>query len=227
QPIGAENRGFRLLTNMGWKVGQGLGAKGDGITVPVVLRSQVASLGLGKSAEDDKFTDEAARERKKLDSEVVETKEMKTKRLEKAVREETIKEQVQEMNKEFFCDICNKQYKNVGEMSNHLSSYDHHHVKRLKEAAEAEKARRGKTFNRDKEQKKEWEEMQRRLEATKAATGGGASAGAAPPPPRHPDGTGQQGGEAAGIAPAEKRTSVKFGLGMKKPGGKSGGFRRR
>lgn len=35
----------------------------------------------------------------------------------------------QEMNKEFFCDICNKQYKNVGEMSNHLSSYDHHHVK--------------------------------------------------------------------------------------------------
>ena len=33
------------------------------------------------------------------------------------------------MNKEFFCDICNKQYKNVGEMSNHLSSYDHHHVK--------------------------------------------------------------------------------------------------
>lgn len=42
-----------------------------------------------------RFTDEAARERKKLDSEVVETKEMKTKRLEKAVREETIKEQVQ------------------------------------------------------------------------------------------------------------------------------------
>lgn len=42
-----------------------------------------------------RFTDEAARERKKLDSEVVETVEMKTKRLEKAVREETIKEQVQ------------------------------------------------------------------------------------------------------------------------------------
>ena len=42
-----------------------------------------------------RFTDEAAKERKKLDSEVVETEEMKAKRLEKAVRQETIKEQVQ------------------------------------------------------------------------------------------------------------------------------------
>lgn len=182
-----------------------------------------------------RFTDEAAKERKKLDSEVVETEEMKVKRLEKAVRQETIKEQVQvrlarrsvgpadrwvesnflsgdgrrnqdaagrhnqdaacwqaqprccrvfsprleayysysysyslvlwakivaawlalasvvllglpnvivnvrlfvfcprlpqEMNKEFYCETCNKQYKTVGEMSNHYSSYDHHHVK--------------------------------------------------------------------------------------------------
>lgn len=42
-----------------------------------------------------RFTDEAARDRKKLDTEVEETDEMKTKRLEKAAREETIKEQVQ------------------------------------------------------------------------------------------------------------------------------------
>lgn len=54
QPIGEENRGYRLLKKMGWKVGQGLGLKGDGITVPVVLRSQVATLGLGKTAEDER-----------------------------------------------------------------------------------------------------------------------------------------------------------------------------
>ena len=42
-----------------------------------------------------RFTDEAARDRKKLDTEVEETEEMKAKRLEKAAREETIKEQVQ------------------------------------------------------------------------------------------------------------------------------------
>lgn len=54
QPIGAENRGFRLLAKMGWKVGQGLGVRGHGIIEPVVLKSQVAMLGLGKAAEDDK-----------------------------------------------------------------------------------------------------------------------------------------------------------------------------
>lgn len=33
------------------------------------------------------------------------------------------------MNKEFYCETCDKQYKTVSEMSNHYSSYDHHHVK--------------------------------------------------------------------------------------------------
>ena len=55
-------------------------------------------------------------------------------------------------------------------------------LQRLKEAAEAEKARRGKTFNRDKEQRKEWEEMQRRVKAAAAVVGSGASSGAPPPP---------------------------------------------
>lgn len=40
---------------------------------------------------------------------------------------------LQEMNKEFYCETCGKQYKNVGEMSNHYSSYDHHHVKARKQ----------------------------------------------------------------------------------------------
>ena len=47
---------------------------------------------------------------------------------------------------EFYCDICDKQYKNVQEMSNHLSSYDHHYKKSFKEmkqatASDAEAAR--------------------------------------------------------------------------------------
>ena len=35
------------------------------------------------------------------------------------------------MNREFFCDVCLKQYKNIAEMTAHLDGYDHHHRKRL------------------------------------------------------------------------------------------------
>lgn len=55
-------------------------------------------------------------------------------------------------------------------------------LQRLKEAAEAEKARRGKTFNRDKEMKKDMEEMHRRIKATEAAMCRSSAAGASPPP---------------------------------------------
>jgi hypothetical protein len=34
--------------------------------------------------------------------------------------------------------ICDKQYKSIGEIDEHLSSYDHHHKKRLKEMKQME-----------------------------------------------------------------------------------------
>ena len=46
--------------------------------------------------------------------------------------------------------LCNKQYKTVVEFEEHLSSYDHHHTKRLKEMKQAELAR-----TRDKRQRQE------------------------------------------------------------------------
>ena len=37
--------------------------------------------------------------------------------------------------------MCDKQYKSIVEIEEHLSSYDHHHRKRLKEMKQAELAR--------------------------------------------------------------------------------------
>lgn len=37
--------------------------------------------------------------------------------------------------------VCDKQYKSIVEIEEHLSSYDHHHRKRLKEMKQAELAR--------------------------------------------------------------------------------------
>jgi hypothetical protein len=46
--------------------------------------------------------------------------------------------------------ICDKQYKSIAEMDEHLSSYDHHHKKRLKEMKQMELER-----TRDKRSRKE------------------------------------------------------------------------
>ena len=35
--------------------------------------------------------------------------------------------------KTFYCELCNKQYKNVHEMEMHLDSYDHNHKKVLQD----------------------------------------------------------------------------------------------
>jgi hypothetical protein len=45
------------------------------------------------------------------------------------LEKEKIKEDVTEMNKVFYCDICSKQYTQALQFDQHLSSYDHHHKK--------------------------------------------------------------------------------------------------
>ncbi|XP_020105340.1 G patch domain-containing protein 8 isoform X1 [Ananas comosus] len=53
-----------------------------------------------------------------------------------AEREHKIQTEVKEIQKVFFCNLCNKQYKLAIEFESHLSSYDHNHRKRFKEMRE-------------------------------------------------------------------------------------------
>lgn len=46
-----------------------------------------------------------------------------------AEREQRIQTEVKEIQKVFFCELCNKQYKLAIEFETHLSSYDHNHKK--------------------------------------------------------------------------------------------------
>lgn len=128
-PLPDDNRGMKLLMKMGWKKDQGLGKEGTGIVEPVVLVDGSLGYGLGKQQEYDQTAEDATRSRKLLDVEVEETENIKKQRQEKAQREESLKKEIKEMNREFYCELCDKQYKTVGEFSNHLSSYDHHHTK--------------------------------------------------------------------------------------------------
>lgn len=108
-----------------------------GIVAPIKAKSADTNVGLGKQDEYDKIIDETTKERKRLDIEIEQSQEVQRQRLENADREHALQTELKSINKEFYCDICDKQYKNVSEMSNHLSSYDHHHKKRFKEMKQA------------------------------------------------------------------------------------------
>ncbi|KAF1782709.1 Zinc finger, C2H2 [Phytophthora cactorum] len=123
--------------------------------------------------EYDKVTQLATRERRKLGTEVEETAEQTAAREAKGAKEEQLKAQVINMQAAFFCADCRKQYKTVVEMENHLSSYDHHHTKRLRELQQ-QKRRAGSEeaqhVKRRKEQQQEELMLQKRIAAqTQAA----------------------------------------------------------
>ena len=64
-----------------------------------------------------------------MDVEIDQTVDIILKKKEAADRQELIEKDLKNITQEFYCESCDKRYKNVSEMSNHLSSYDHHHKK--------------------------------------------------------------------------------------------------
>ncbi|KAG2444119.1 hypothetical protein HYH02_009060 [Chlamydomonas schloesseri] len=200
-PIASSNVGYKLLQKMGWKEGKGLGREESGIVEPI--RAGVDAgvrLGLGKQEEDDAHTAEATANRKRLEIEVAAQEDEEAARKREATAEVLQKraEDVKEMLQTFYCEVCDKQYATARQLEEHLSSYDHHHRKRLAET-KAEMAQRNRGDRQRREQKaadKEMARLQKQIEAAQArsrqqqggASGagagpGGADAGGAPPLP--------------------------------------------
>lgn len=127
------------------------------------------------------MTEQATKERKKLDVEVVETAEETQLRLEKAARDDQIKVDVKAIQAAFLCTDCQKQYKTVTEMENHLSSYDHHHRKRLLELKKQSVSAHAQDAKRKREQQHEAAMLQKRIELAAAAATASASVSARPP----------------------------------------------
>jgi len=126
--------GAKLLSKLGGWAGGGLGKHNQGSTEPIKACSQEGNrMGLGKGAEEDRMLEQVTKERRKMDIEREDTEDSLKKKAENAAHLDKIMSDVKKMNEVFFCEVCNKQYKNIAEMTNHLSSMDHHHVKRLKD----------------------------------------------------------------------------------------------
>ncbi|GIL47887.1 hypothetical protein Vafri_4521 [Volvox africanus] len=169
-PIATSNIGFKLLQKMGWKEGKGLGKQEDGIVEPVKAGVDAGvRLGLGKQEEDDTHTTDATAARRRLEIEVAAQEDEEAARRREAVAEVLQKraEDVREMLQTFYCEVCDKQYNTAKQLEEHLSSYDHHHRKRLAEtkAAMAERNRGERQRREQKAADKEMARLQKQIEA--------------------------------------------------------------
>lgn len=136
--IKESNVGYQLLQKMGWKEEKGLGKSEAGITVPIEPTVYEHNGGVGIEEQDEAIA-AVTKDRKKLDIEIEQSETEVQQRKEIADRNDQIEADIKNMHKEFYCELCDKQYTNVKEMSVHLSSYDHHHKKRFKEMKESQK----------------------------------------------------------------------------------------
>ena len=72
-----------------------------------------------------------------------------------AEKEDKLVETILEMNKSFYCDLCDKQYFKYSEYDNHLNSYDHHH-RQVRKREGGRETERNKDWKEGGEERKKW-----------------------------------------------------------------------
>ena len=73
-----------------------------------------------------------------------------------AEKEDKLVETILEMNKSFYCDLCDKQYFKYSEYDNHLNSYDHHHRQVRKREGGKRKEMKRVYRKEEREERKKW-----------------------------------------------------------------------
>jgi len=156
---------------MGWNESSSLGSSDSGIKVPIEVEGNSEKFGLGQKQVVDRWTRPDNIKRKFLNQEIEETEEEREKRIEKAKQLELLKQNVLDNNRTFYCQLCDKQYKRASEWENHLSSYDHNHKKRLKEAKEShtpqQKSKEEVDKARKRREEREARKFQKQVEAAR------------------------------------------------------------
>ncbi|KAI9178848.1 hypothetical protein H9P43_005510 [Blastocladiella emersonii ATCC 22665] len=192
-PISERNAGFQLLKKLGWKEGSGIG-RVKGRVDPIPFSDHIGTLGLGKLEQDLSMAATAAvRPLSVAERLEKESDEERRRRESRVARDAERDAEVREVRRKFYCDVCDKQYAKAGEFENHLSSYDHHHVKRAKELRDAERAANptAATDEERRARRREEKEIQRMMAAATGASLKPAAPvapvlGLVPPPPPPP-----------------------------------------
>ncbi|KAI9287725.1 hypothetical protein BC943DRAFT_274597 [Umbelopsis sp. AD052] len=165
------NIGYKLLLKMGWTAGEGLGSDRQGRVDPIRIDLKMDALGVGKAEELMEHHVSSTAQRRALDSEkqLEETEEEKLKRQMDTLKKEEVKNDIKEILRAFYCELCDKQYSKISEYEQHLQSYDHHHKKRFKDMRDASKKSEGaiaeRESRRERERKREERENRRIHEA--------------------------------------------------------------
>lgn len=98
---------------------------------PVRIDVKEDVIGIGKAQEEQAYHESSTAKRKALGSEkqLEETEEERQQRESKAEKQQLIAEELKQVKRAFYCELCDKQYSKIAEYEQHLQSYDHHHKK--------------------------------------------------------------------------------------------------
>ncbi|KAK0233400.1 hypothetical protein IW262DRAFT_77795 [Armillaria fumosa] len=129
------NKGFAMLSKLGWSEGQPLGISGDGRVDPIPFQMKSDSTGVGKINQDVRMIETTVSQRRELDSERQhkETEEQRRARQDDAARRSALANELFDTLKSFYCSLCDKQFKNVTQYDEHTNSYAHHHKARFRD----------------------------------------------------------------------------------------------
>ncbi|KAI0343893.1 hypothetical protein BDW22DRAFT_1372341, partial [Trametopsis cervina] len=165
--IGSSNKGFAMLAKLGWVEGQPLGLSSDGRVEPVPFVIKNDSTGLGKTTQDVRMIETTVSQRRELDSErqTKETEDQRKIREETVAKQIAVKSEISSILRPFYCELCDKQFKNVAQYDEHTNSYAHHHKARLRDMQAAQRA----TFASDADKRKEKERKREEKELRKMA----------------------------------------------------------
>ncbi|KZT21697.1 G-patch-domain-containing protein, partial [Neolentinus lepideus HHB14362 ss-1] len=169
------NKGFAMLAKMGWAEGQGLGLSGEGRVDPIPFTVKNDSTGLGKVNQDFRMIETTVSQRRELDSErqTKESEEQRKAREDAAAKKAALQEEISTTLRAFYCELCDKQFKNVAQYDEHTNSYAHHHKARARDMQAAQKLMQGRGSKEDIDKRKEKERKREEKEMRKLAAAAG------------------------------------------------------
>ncbi|KAI1797686.1 hypothetical protein LXA43DRAFT_1070550 [Ganoderma leucocontextum] len=161
------NIGFSMLAKMGWVEGTPLGLSGDGRVDPIPFYVKNDLTGLGKASQDVRMIESTVSQRRELDSErqTKETEEQRKQREDAVARRAAVQTEISSVLRPFYCEVCEKQFRNVAQYDEHTNSYAHHHKVRFRDMQLAQRASRNTeeevSKRKEKERKREEKELRK------------------------------------------------------------------